>query len=49
MAKHIKRIVKSEGEGALNKILRTPARMLEFWDKIGAVSEVAARKKVRVI
>ncbi|MGD2066807.1 MAG: hypothetical protein PVI43_06535, partial [Candidatus Bathyarchaeota archaeon] len=42
-AKHIKRILKTEGKGAVDRILSTPSKLLEFWDKIGAVSEAAAR------
>ena len=41
--KHLRKILKSEGKGAVNRILNTPRRVLAFWDKIGMVSEFAAR------
>jgi hypothetical protein len=42
-AKYIKRIIKKEGSGAAERILDTPKKMLEFWEKIGSASENAAR------
>jgi len=32
-----------EGRGAVNRILDTPSKMLDWWEKVGAVSENAAR------
>ncbi|MDY6857237.1 MAG: LPD38 domain-containing protein, partial [Thermodesulfobacteriota bacterium] len=43
LAKYINKIIKKEGEGAVNRILDTPKKLLAFWDKIGAASEDAAR------
>jgi hypothetical protein len=43
LAEYINRIVKKEGEGATQRILDTPKKMLDFWEKLGAASENAAR------
>ena len=42
-AKFIKKILKTEGQGAVNNILTTPRKMLSVWEKIGSASENAAR------
>jgi len=42
-AKYIDRILKKEGKGNRNFILDTPRRVLDFWEKVGSVSENAAR------
>ncbi len=43
LAKYIQRIVKKEGKGASDRILDTPKKLLDFWEKIGSASENAAR------
>ncbi|MFH2019800.1 MAG: LPD38 domain-containing protein, partial [archaeon] len=43
LAKYIKRITTKEGEGAIEKILDTPKKLLDWWEKIGSASENAAR------
>jgi hypothetical protein len=43
LAEYINRIVKKEGEGAARRILDTSKKMLDFWEKLGAASENAAR------
>jgi len=43
LAKYVDRIVKKEGKGAVSRILNTPKKMLDFWEKVGAASENAAR------
>lgn len=40
---YIQRIMKKEGAGALDRILSTSKKMLDFWEKVGAASENAAR------
>ena len=42
-AKYINRIVAKEGKGAANRVLSTPAKIFNFWDRIGEASEMAAR------
>ena len=42
-AKYIGRILKKEGRGKRNFILDTPKKILDFWEKVGSVSENAAR------
>jgi hypothetical protein len=46
MSRQIKKIAKREGEGAIGRILDTPRKMLEFWDYLGHVSEMAARTQL---
>ena len=41
--RYIRRIIKKEGKGAANRILDTPRKALDLWEKIGTVSENAAR------
>ena len=43
LAEYINRIVKKEGESAAQRVLDTPKKMLDFWEKLGAASENAAR------
>ena len=45
-AKFVDRILKKEGQGSVDRILRTPRQMLSFWEKLGAASENAARIQV---
>ncbi|MCP4116457.1 MAG: DEAD/DEAH box helicase family protein [Desulfobacteraceae bacterium] len=42
-AKFIKQIVKREGRGAIARILTSPAKIFNLWEKIGEASENAAR------
>lgn len=42
-AKFLKRISKKEGSGALDRIIDTPKKALDLWEKIGSASENAAR------
>lgn len=42
-SKFIQRIMKKEGAGALDRILSTGKKMLDFWEKVGSASENAAR------
>ncbi len=42
-AKFITKIVAKEGKGAESRILDTAAKALNFWDRIGEASEMAAR------
>jgi len=42
-AKFLRSIVKKEGRGALKRILYSPAKFLNFWEKIGTASENAVR------
>lgn len=42
-AKFVDRILKKEGQSAVDRILKTPRQALAFWEKIGAASENAAR------
>jgi len=46
MSRQIKKIAKREGNGAAGRILDTPRKMLEFWDYLGHVSEMAARTQL---
>lgn len=39
----IKRVTKREGEGVTSRILDTPKKLLDMWEKIGSASENAAR------
>jgi len=41
--KYINRILKKEGKSGVSHILDTPRKMLDFWEKVGAASENAAR------
>jgi|GEM_PF-1063909 len=43
MARHINKIVKREGKGSKGTLLDTPRKMLEFWERTGHASEMAAR------
>lgn len=43
MARSIEKIVKREGEGSRGRILDTPRKMWEFWERTGHASEMAAR------
>ena len=43
IAKKIESITNREGKGALDRILDTPKKMLDFWEKVGRASEEAAR------
>lgn len=43
MARGIEKILEREGKGARGNILDTPRRILEFWEKVGTASEMAAR------
>jgi hypothetical protein len=42
-ASYINRIIKKEGQGAADRILNTPKKMLDWWEKVGSASENAAR------
>ena len=43
MARAIEKILKNEGKGAEGRILNTPRKLLDFWNKVGNASEMAAR------
>jgi hypothetical protein len=43
LAKYVRRIAKTEGEGSVSRILDTPKKLLDMWEKIGSASENAAR------
>jgi len=43
MARAIEKIIKNEGKGARGLILDSPRRVLDFWEKVGRASEMAAR------
>jgi len=43
LAKSINKIVEREGKGAKGRILDSPRKALEFWERIGHASEMAAR------
>ena len=43
LAKYVERITKREGRGAVARILDTPKKILDIWEKIGSASENAAR------
>jgi len=43
MARSVEKILKREGKGVRGNIIDTPRRMLEFWERIGMASEMAAR------
>jgi regulator of replication initiation timing len=45
-AKFINRVLESEGKEAGERILDTPKKMLDFWQKIGSASENAARVRL---
>jgi hypothetical protein len=45
-AKFVRKIVKNEGKDALDRILDTPAKMLNWWERVGAASENAARVRL---
>lgn len=42
-AKYVRKIIAKEGRGALSRILHSPGKILEVWEKIGTASENAAR------
>jgi hypothetical protein len=42
-ASYINRIIKKEGQGAADRILNTPKKMLDWWERVGSASENAAR------
>ena len=42
-AKYIQRIIAKEGKSVKDRILDTPKKMLDFWEKVGSASENAAR------
>lgn len=42
-AKYIKKIINMEGAGAAKRVLYTLRKALDFWDRVGHVSENAAR------
>ena len=43
MARSIEKIIQKEGKKARWRILDTPHRMFEFWERVGHASEMAAR------
>ena len=43
MARSIEKIVKREGEGARGRLLDSPRKLWEFWERTGHASEMAAR------
>ncbi len=45
-SKFIQRIMRKEGTGVLDRILSTGKKMLDFWEKVGSVSENAARVQI---
>ena len=46
MSRQIKKIAKREGEGAVGRIIDTPRKLLELWEHIGHISEMAARTQL---
>lgn len=45
-ARSIEKILKREGQGARGRIIDTPRRMWEFWERVGHASEMAARTQL---
>jgi hypothetical protein len=42
-ARYVERIIDREGPGAVKRVLNTPKKLLDFWERVGAASEQAAR------